>query len=79
MRTLPRRTFQAVAVTLVAALVVAVYAIVAVRQLVYEPNKVFHAFGDYLTLFGAMLGTSATATILALLRSWRVSGGNPGS
>jgi hypothetical protein len=74
-RTLDGRIFRALAATLLIMLLALAYASVTIWSAAYDSNPLFHAFGDYLTMFSAAFGSGAAAMVLALAGNWQVTGG----
>jgi|GEM_PF-2900345 hypothetical protein len=75
LRTLEGQTFRALLATGVVIALALGYAAVTIWSAVYDSNPLFHAFGDYLALFSAALGSGAAGTVLALIGNWQVTGG----
>jgi hypothetical protein len=67
------RTALALAVTGAIGLAALVYAGLTIWNEIYDPRPTFDAFGDYLALFSAALGSGAAGTVLGLLGYWQVT------
>jgi len=60
----------AIAGTALAALLIVVFAIVTIKQSIYEPKLTFATCGDYFTLFSTALASAAVGSVILLLGYW---------